>query len=159
MNWVNFLIGFKKYRKRRSKLGAVCQEARLVQSSWSSFGQKRELFLPFFALFSYHKKMAKKEWVFCTMRKITKNVVKNAWVCRTRKYWAEIVVRNAYVFSTSTNIGRTRHKMREYFVPTIIQTTRMSLFVCRKYSRILYRNLSPEKRGTKCVSILYHIQN
>jgi len=31
----------------------------------------------------------------------------------------------------------------------------MSLIVCRKYSRILYQNLSSEKRGTKCVSIFY----
>ena len=44
------------------------------------------------------------------------------------------------------------------FLPTIRLTTQMSLIVCRKYSRILYRTLSAEKRGTKCVSIL-HIQN
>ena len=41
------------------------------------------------------------------------------------------------------------------FLPTIRLTRQMSLIVCRKYSRILYQNLSTEKRGTKCVSIFY----
>ena len=65
-------------------LNIVSKLIRLVQSSWSSFGQNLELFLPFFALFSYHKKMAKKTWVFCTTDKITENVVRNAWVYCTR---------------------------------------------------------------------------
>ena len=41
------------------------------------------------------------------------------------------------------------------FLPTIRLTTQMCPIVCRKYSRILYQNLSAKKRDTKCVSIFY----
>ena len=101
-------------------------------------------------------KEVKNAWVFHTKKYFTIVVlVKNAWVFCTIKYWAEIDVQNAYVFSVSKNISRKWYKMCEYFLPTIRLSMQMSLIICRKYSRILYRtlNLSVEKRGTKCVSI------